>query len=229
VPAVLASLRDVELDLLRRITCDWATPLVDDLVPFVDHAGFGTAVVLLLFLLVSLSGAGRRRAVLGALTLVLTMGAVHGVREAVWRLAPRTRPGSTFPEERVLRGPIERLTCAEHPEAWVERGHPPKSPAFPSSHAVTIAACAVGLTVAAPWAGILAWVYALLVGYGRLYQGKHWPTDVLGSLVLTALLGWACARLARRLLPRLEARLAGRRARAVAPAGDARQAPSLEE
>jgi undecaprenyl-diphosphatase len=229
VPAVLASLRDVELGLLRRITCDWATPLVDALVPFVDHAGFGAAVVLLLFLLVALSRAGRRRAVLGALTLVLTMGAAHGVREAFWRLAPRTRPGSTFPEEKVLRGPIETKACGEHPGTWVERGHPPRSPAFPSSHAVTIAACAVGLTVAAPWAGALAWLYALLVGYGRLYPGKHWPTDVLGSLVLTALLGWACARLARRVLPRLEARLAARRARAVSPAGNASRSPSPEE
>jgi undecaprenyl-diphosphatase len=222
VPAVLASLRDVELDLLRRITCDWATPLVDGLVPFVDHAGFGAAVVVLLLLVVALTRPGRRRVVLGALTLVLTMGVAHGVREAIWRVAPRTRPGSTFPEEKILRGPLETKTCGEHPDMWVERGHPPGSPAFPSSHTVTIAACAVGLTVAAPWAGALAWLYALLVGYGRLYQGKHWPTDILGSLVLTALLGWACTRLARRLLRRLEER----RARAIPAAGSAPGSPS---
>jgi undecaprenyl-diphosphatase len=202
----IASLRDAELEFLHRVTCDWATPLVDALVPFVDHAGFGAAVVVGLLLVVALTEAGRRRVVPAVLTLLLTMGVSHGVREVVWKTLPRDRPGKAFPEHQILRGPIEVRTCADHPEMWVERGYPSRSPAFPSSHVVTMASCAVGLWAAARWAGALAWLYAAVIGYGRMYQGKHWPTDVLGSLLLVALLGWLCARLVRRGLARRAAR-----------------------
>jgi undecaprenyl-diphosphatase len=194
---MLASVKDVELEILHRITCEWATPLVDALVPFVDDPWFGAGLVVGALLVVALSAGGRRRLVPAVATLLVTLGAAHGVREVLWRTVPRDRPGKGFPEERILRGPVETRTCADRPEMWVERGHPPKSPAFPSSHVVTIAACAVGLGLAARWAGALGWLYAALVGYGRLYQGKHWPSDVLGSLLLVALLGWGCARAVR--------------------------------
>jgi membrane-associated phospholipid phosphatase len=206
----LASLRDVELEFLHRVVCDWATPFVDALVPFVDDEWIGASVVVLLLLLVALTEAGRKRIVPAVATLVLTMGVSHGVREVIWKTLPRDRPGKVFPEDRILRGPIAVRTCADHPEMWVERGHPPKSPAFPSSHVLTVASCAVGLWVAARWAGAFLWLYAVAIGYGRMYQGKHWPTDVLGSLLLVALLGWVCARAVRTGLARRAARAAGR-------------------
>ena len=64
--------------------------------------------------------------------------------------------------------------------------------------------------------GGIAWVYAFLVGFGRLYWGKHWPTDVLGSLALSAVAGVLAWRLAGRWEPWLRRRF-GRKSSEPAP------------
>jgi membrane-associated phospholipid phosphatase len=41
------------------------------------------------------------------------------------------------------------------------------------------------------------------VGLGRLYWGKHWPSDVVGSLVIGTVAAWIGWRVAPTLLRRL--------------------------
>lgn len=203
---ILASFRDTELKLLHTITCDLRGKFADGLADFVNDVVPGAAFFVLLFLLSLVTKKGRSRFPRVLVTLLLTMGFVHGAREVVWRTMPRTRPGSTFTEAEILRGPIARETCDAHPELWVEHAYPPKSPSFPSSHAVTGGACAIALTFASPWLGAAGWLWALLEGWGRLYWGKHWPSDIVGSLVLAALLGMLAWRLAPRVLADLSRR-----------------------
>jgi membrane-associated phospholipid phosphatase len=218
----LASLTDLELRFLHWVACG-EDDLRDALASFVNDALFGTGVVVLFALLPALTARGRALFPRTALAVLVALGLAHGLREVVWRVAPRPRPASTFSEDRILRGVLSRETCDQHPDWWVERGHPPRVPSFPSSHVITAAACAGALTFGSRWAGALAWLYALLVGWGRLYWGKHWPSDILGSLVLGAAAGWAGWRLSGAFL----ARLARRRppvtpgAGETPPAGDA--------
>ncbi len=211
---VLASLQDLELRILHYVTCDLGTPFVEDLVFWTHDAWFAACLVPLLLLLVAATPRGRARLPGVLVTLVLTLGVVHGVREVVWRTAPRDRPGATFSEAEILRGRIAIGTCEAHPSMWVERAYPPRSPSLPSSHAVSVGALAIAITLGSPWVGALAWAFAGCVGFGRLFYGKHWPTDVLAGFVLAITAGLLVHR---HVTPRVLAAWRRRRGPPVAP------------
>lgn len=81
---------------------------------------------------------------------------------------------------------------------------------FPSGHTIaSFEACTV-LMLHDKRLGIPATVLAILIAFSRLYLYVHWPTDVLGGILVGAAAGWAGARLADALRRRRE-RL-GRRA-----------------
>ena len=72
---------------------------------------------------------------------------------------------------------------------------------FVSSHAANCFALCVFLGLLLPQRDrplkflLLGW--ALLVCYSRIYNGVHYPGDVLGGMLLGSLLGWGAARLFR--------------------------------
>jgi len=200
---LLASFRDVELTILHWINCDLRGEFADGLASFVNNLWPGLAFFVLLFLIALLTTKGRANFPRVLVTLLLTMGFVHGARDLIWRTMPRARPGKAFTEAQILRGGIPIETCASHPEMWVEHAYPPSSPSFPSSHTVTGGACAIALTFVSPWLGAAGWVYAGLEGWGRMYWGKHWPSDIVGSLLLSALFGVVAWRLSSRLFGRI--------------------------
>ena len=52
--------------------------------------------------------------------------------------------------------------------------------------------------------GILAMIFAALIGYSRLYVGVHFPTDVLGGAILGVLYGIAGFYLGKKLIGVIE-------------------------
>ncbi|MFA6429574.1 MAG: phosphatase PAP2 family protein [Patescibacteria group bacterium] len=64
---------------------------------------------------------------------------------------------------------------------------------FPSSHTTIAFAIAMSLALARPRLGVVAFIMAGLVGFGRMAVGVHYPTDVLAG----ALLGMCSALLVR--------------------------------
>jgi undecaprenyl-diphosphatase len=80
--------------------------------------------------------------------------------------------------------------------------HAPHDASFPSGHAATSFACATILAVAAPRYAVAFYVLAAAIAWSRVYNGVHYPLDVLGGAVLGVLVAIALLRLVR-ALPRL--------------------------
>ena len=66
---------------------------------------------------------------------------------------------------------------------------------FPSGHATTAFACAAAFALFAPRWGVVFFLCALAVAIARVAVGAHYPSDVLGGMVLGVALTFGLARL----------------------------------
>jgi undecaprenyl-diphosphatase len=69
---------------------------------------------------------------------------------------------------------------------------------FPSGHAATAFAGATVLAAFLPRWRVPLFALAVLIGLSRLYNGVHFPTDVVAGAVLGGLVGLVVLRIARR-------------------------------
>ena len=75
---------------------------------------------------------------------------------------------------------------------------PPLDASFPSGHTAASLASATALWTAGNPLWKPAMVLAVAIALSRLYLYVHWPTDVLGGVVLGAAVGWLGARIAEK-------------------------------
>jgi undecaprenyl-diphosphatase len=77
-------------------------------------------------------------------------------------------------------------------------GPPSSTHSFPSGHSATAFACATVLASLAPRWRVPFFVLAALIAISRVYNGLHYPTDVLAGSALGVLVGlavlWATKR-----------------------------------
>ena len=93
--------------------------------------------------------------------------------------------GLLFPVERPFLEPIGHNLLAHRP-----------SPSFPSNHGLVMFTCAWSLLLMSyKWQAALTAVSGLLVAWSRIYLGIHWPSDMMGALLIAYL-----AALAARLI-----------------------------
>ncbi len=100
----------------------------------------------------------------------------------------------------VIKALVPRHRPFEH-----QLGPPSTTHSFPSGHAATSFACATVLSHYAPRLRVPFYVLATLIAFSRIYNGMHYPTDVLAGAalgVLTALLLLAADRRRSRRAPR---------------------------
>jgi undecaprenyl-diphosphatase len=77
-------------------------------------------------------------------------------------------------------------------------GPPTTTHSFPSGHTATSFACATVLGAYAPRLRVPFYLLATLIALSRLYNGDHYPLDVLGGLALGLLVGVTTMRVATR-------------------------------
>jgi undecaprenyl-diphosphatase len=100
----------------------------------------------------------------------------------------------------VLAGVLKVVVGRERPQFLHPLLHVPHDGSFPSGHATTSFAGATMLSLLLPRLWPALYLLAAAIASSRLYNGVHYPLDVLGGALLGAAVGWAGAR----ALPRLE-------------------------
>lgn len=73
---------------------------------------------------------------------------------------------------------------------------PPGDASFPSGHTAAAFAVVFALKTAKSSLWLPALVLASATAFSRLYLYVHWPTDILGGILLGAAVGWAGAKIA---------------------------------
>lgn len=90
-----------------------------------------------------------------------------------------------------------KLAVHRHRPFETQIGPPSSAHSFPSGHTATSFASATVLSILAPRWRVPFFVLAALIAFSRLYDGMHYPTDVLAGAVVgvaTALLLLAASR-----------------------------------
>lgn len=87
----------------------------------------------------------------------------------------------------VLKDLIGRIRPYEVIEGLKLLVAPETSFSFPSGHTSASFACATALTLSFGKKGAWSFVLAALIALSRLYVGVHYPTDVLGGIVVGTL------------------------------------------
>ena len=93
---------------------------------------------------------------------------------------------------------LGKLLVHRHRPFVHQLGSPTSTHAFPSGHTATSVACAVVLASFTPRLRVPLYGLAALIAFSRLYNGDHFPLDVLAGAVLGLLVGAVVLRVSRR-------------------------------
>jgi undecaprenyl-diphosphatase len=100
-------------------------------------------------------------------------------------LSELTSAGVTFGMKQIFK---RERPFATHKNVYHDKNNSPTDRySFPSSHTATAFSMATSLTLRYPDKPIIivvSYLYAAIVGYGRMYLGVHYPSDVLGGMIM---------------------------------------------
>lgn len=160
-----------EMQVLQGIAVHGQTPFIDQLMVFFTTIGDLGAVWLVLTVFLLFRRSTRRTGIILAVALVLD---VISCNLLLKNLVARIRPCDV----------ADVTLLISHPSGF----------SFPSGHTAASFAAIGVLFCTKSRLRWLALGMAVLISFSRLYLFVHWPTDVLGGIVLGTLLGILAAK-----------------------------------
>lgn len=180
---------DLDWKLFRLINSIWTAPWADQFFPFVTDlhkTGPFKAIVPPLVLGIFIWRRGLKRGVLIFIFCILSLLAADGIgNHGFKKTIQRPRPGETAGLAVIPRAPYGGYS-------------------FVSNHSANMFAFASFTAAIFPPASAPLYGLALLIGYSRVYNGVHFPTDVFGGAVVGILSGLLMAFICRMILRRME-------------------------
>lgn len=173
VVALKGSAQTFDIRVLREVNVNRQKsldPLMHGLSNTEAYVGTGTPLMICAYALLSKNHNALQKGINMSAALAIVSLETYGIK----RIVNRPRPSVTYPDIQSLESKIHY--------------------SFPSGHSSNAFCTATSLSlqyqhwyVAAP-----AFLWAGSVAYSRMHLGMHYPSDVLGGMVLGATTAWLC-------------------------------------
>ena len=196
--SLLAPLLRADTSVFLFINNHFHFHILNDNMRAITYLGNGWVVYWATLLSLYLWGRRPFRQSLGA--LVLSQAIPGAVVIALKRLVNRPRPIVAL-ASRIAAGTAHVVVLGRHLTAY----------SFPSGHTETAFALAVALTYFVPKKRAVFYTLAALVGFSRVYNGEHFPLDVICG----ALIGYVGAKIGLALFEKMREWRSPREARVM--------------
>lgn len=176
------SITALDLSILDFIHNTLSNPVMDLIMVCITYSIEYGAMAILVFIVMMCIKKMRKTgfAVMGATLSVLLFGEL-----ILKHIVCRPRPF-------VINGAIELIIKA------------PSGFSFPSSHTATCFAMATAIYLFHKRLGIIAYIYAALVAFSRMYLYVHYPSDVIGGIALGICCGIGATALVKLICKKAE-------------------------
>lgn len=196
---MIEQLYNLDIWLMYLLNVGVRNPVFNAVMPVFDYDVAWRTPLLVLWVAVMIFGNRRARLIgVGALALVLVTDPVAS--HIIKPMARRIRPCNVLPGINMWKNGA--WLVLPDPVLEIYRG----SYSMPSSHAVNTGAQALYWAWFYPRLKWILWSLGVLIGYSRIYDGVHWPNDVivgwLLGAILFALVAWALVKVLPETAPR---------------------------
>ena len=170
--------------LLHYINVVWTHPWLDVLFPAITdlHKQLWFQIIIIPLMLGIFISRYQWRSFFVLLCLALSLSSADIVGNRVFKKnVERLRPADALGERVIVRSPYGGF-------------------GFVSNHAANMFALAKFTGEMVPQVRLTFYTVAFLVGYSRVYNGVHYPTDVMGGGLLGYFFGWVFSKFCKNVL-----------------------------